>query len=774
MFHSDHIEHRTNISSLDSPHSAYNPYGAIGNPLSPPPLTLAPPPGLGYSDLSPLADPFQSRQTHTQNRSPSRDGMTSTNATSHVNGTTAAIDVDSELASLIAQAHQLQLERSSHSGGDEKGDGTRPRSALGGERVPGGGGSAINGHNKLWGDIGSPAIGSVGSVRFDNGLSPWTRETVPADPLLTNHRIGTGRAPIDPAPKTAPLPTFQPFSDPQLPPLTPQPYQAQAQAQVIPNQASLYYASSPNQTFPSPINSIAARSSSTKTLAQSPALSHLDPAALIKAHLEGLSSALSPLLAQSDEVQKLRTEVEIWKAEWVRLNDEKRKLESMLAQSSKAKVGPGFTAVLIDGDGLIFQESLIQSGYAGGQRAAQTLLSALPNLAASSSISDNSNGLEVTVEADGTVTSHSPTDSEGKSSAQSKELGSVIVQVFLNKSGLGTALKQTGLVPNWGVYDLFWQGFSAAHELFTVIDVGGGKEATDTKIREYLKVYARNAQCEMIVLGASHDNGYANILSSLQTESRLSKLLLLKGYSDLAPQLKQYSSRVVSIPDLFRTTRVPTTFSSVAAATPSASTAGQSVPAPKSGKKATEALPEDISETTSEDAIEVFEWKSMSNTKANFKKDKKQIQNGKDGKAYAKKNKFNKSASVGESRDNEEWTETSGKKKKDKKRSKKDKEAADLVRNLDPRPCHTFYLSPWGCKNGDDCAYGHEYDLNDRQLDELARLAKSIICPFAKDDRCKFSDEDCVYGHQCPNGASCVFGDTCRFYELPNGHGELD
>lgn len=47
-----------------------------------------------------------------------------------------------------------------------------------------------------------------------------------------------------------------------------------------------------------------------------------------------------------------------------------------------------------------------------------------------------------------------------------------------------------------------------------VCDVGQGKEASDAKIREYLKLYASNAQCRSIILGASHDNGYANILSS--------------------------------------------------------------------------------------------------------------------------------------------------------------------------------------------------------------------------------------------------------------------
>ena len=98
------------------------------------------------------------------------------------------------------------------------------------------------------------------------------------------------------------------------------------------------------------------------------------------------------------------------------------------------------------------------------------------------------------------------------------------------------------------------------------MDVGPGKEATDAKIREHLRFYVCNVQCKMIVLGASHDNGYANILSSLSTENRLAKLLLLRGYSDLAGQLKQYSNRVVTIPNLFRRDKIPLSFSSVAAA----------------------------------------------------------------------------------------------------------------------------------------------------------------------------------------------------------------
>lgn len=57
-----------------------------------------------------------------------------------------------------------------------------------------------------------------------------------------------------------------------------------------------------------------------------------------------------------------------------------------------------------------------------------------------------------------------------------------------------------------------------------------------------------------------------------------------------------------------------------------------------------------------------------------------------------------------------------------------------------------FYLSPWGCKNGDGCEYAHNYKLNEEQTEELARLAKEIICPYVRSKRCHFSEDECVYG----------------------------
>ena len=170
----------------------------------------------------------------------------------------------------------------------------------------------------------------------------------------------------------------------------------------------------------------------------------------------------------------------------------------------------------------------------------------------------------------------------------------------------------------------------------------------------------------MIVLGASHDNGYANILSSLSTENRLSRLLLLKGYSDLAGQLRQYSSRVVTIPDLFRTSKIPMSFSSVASAAkdkavkkavPKAvAAAAAAAAASKSSIGSDEDTDDGATRSSVTATTDVIEW-------------------GTAGKAKAKP----------------AAAPTKGPKKEAFKNKSKDKAKRKgwTVRELDPRPCHT-------------------------------------------------------------------------------------
>ncbi|KAL1413237.1 hypothetical protein Q8F55_000990 [Vanrija albida] len=554
-----------------------------------------------------------------------------------------------------------------------------------------------------------------------------------------------------------------------------------------------------DQPFPSPIGQRPARTSVTLNSAPSAPAggvaadprngngSTAEPGAAAAHHLQALTALLGPLAAQTEEIHRLRAEVEIWRGEWQRCDRERRRLEAIVsAKSAEPIQGPPFSAVLIDGDGLIFQDEHLRKGFAGGQQAARALVASLPKLAG---------GVF--------VTAPSPR-SDSTDDAPTHELGSVVVNVFVNKSGLGHTLLRTGSIPSWSVYDAFWLGFSAAHDLFSVIDVGHGKEATDAKVREHLKLYASHRQCGTIFLGASHDNSYATVLQSLETTTPLlSKLVILKGYTDLAQGLKQYADRAVTVPDLFRTTRLekvagaaptngapgpvptsPTTpvapkglrqrrgapAPSPLAAAPSPAAA--SAPAPPEAED--EAFSQEEAQVASgdnesESDVQVIEWDSLGNPPLTPQTPGRPTRGG--GPARGGRSARNNSLATPEEEDGD-WED--GKKKGKKYKPATRAASIPTVRNLKPRPCHTFYLSPWGCKNGDGCEYAHHYKLNEEQTEELARLAKEIICPYVRTKRCHFSEDECVYGHRCPRGERCTFGETCRFKDLPNGHGEAD
>ncbi|WVQ76165.1 hypothetical protein IAR50_005820 [Cryptococcus sp. DSM 104548] len=612
--------------------------------------------------------------------------------------------------------------------------------------------------------------------------------------------------------KQAVVPGYQPFIDRVASPLSSPAHRAPQ---------NVYSILSPTHAPPTP----------THRPASSSGITH---------HLDALRGLLGPLMADAEQVQKLKKEVEMWKGEWSKGERDRRELEERIGvleveRSGKKPFGPVFTAVLIDGDGLIFQDSYLQAGFPGGQLAARHLLTSLPNL----SPSPPDSGEEITLDINGLRINDDDEKAGGGNGVVddtgAKEVKSVIVQVFLNKAGLGGALLKAGIIPSWIVYEQFWQGFSSSHELFTVCDVGP----------EYLKLYSRNAQCESIILGASHDNGYANVLSSLNTESRLSKLLLLKGYNTLAHQLRAYSSRVVSIPDLFRQEKVPyvhsvavplkdkekaekkehekakeppraqtvekkvvpgsISFSSMVAASSKPSTLSQplTIGYIKHTQKNPVANPNPIpvppspsysSDESGDDEMKVYDWGSRvvpskaSDTPEKFGAAKVQPPWKKkqaDLIALASSKPSSPSPPVASTNNNKKYSavaengssaggwEKVGKKQaatksgkvvsgakgdvweNDKKSIKKRKEAQDFVRSLNPRPCHTYYLGAKGCTN-DNCHYGHSYSLAPLHLEELARLAKCIMCPYVKGGKCKYGDEDCVYGHRCPNPGACV------------------
>lgn len=107
--------------------------------------------------------------------------------------------------------------------------------------------------------------------------------------------------------------------------------------------------------------------------------------------------------------------------------------------------------MLIDGDGLIFKDSLLQAGEDGGKNAAGALWAAVRDHIAR-------------------FLSDIPSDYR------------IVVRVFAHLKGLGSACYNAGIVDNPTTIEHFARGFSGSKQLFDFVDVGYGKDRADEKI----------------------------------------------------------------------------------------------------------------------------------------------------------------------------------------------------------------------------------------------------------------------------------------------------
>jgi hypothetical protein len=176
-----------------------------------------------------------------------------------------------------------------------------------------------------------------------------------------------------------------------------------------------------------------------------------------------------------------------------------------------------FALVLVDGDGYVFDESLIKGQYEGGATAAQRLHGA--------------------IKAD--------LDKKGLEQCQ------VMVRVYANVAGLSKALASAGLLGHEArSLGKFIAGFNRQYGLVDFGDAGELKENADFKLRELLRLYGDSTQCKHIYFAGCHDVGYITALTPYMSESRCT--LLRAGGTLFHPQFVKLGLSTRELPDVFR------------------------------------------------------------------------------------------------------------------------------------------------------------------------------------------------------------------------------
>ncbi|KAK1467184.1 C-x8-C-x5-C-x3-H type zinc finger protein [Colletotrichum melonis] len=197
---------------------------------------------------------------------------------------------------------------------------------------------------------------------------------------------------------------------------------------------------------------------------------------------------------------------------------------------NKANESNPFVFVIIDGDGAIFQESLLKRGAEGGAEAGYLLSTEIKNY----------------------VTEAYP--------EAASEDWNIIVQVVLNMDGLAKKLHASGIIPfttsERTLID-FGRGFGRAQPLFSFIDVGSGKESADHKIREMLRVMVRIGQCKHIFFGPCHDNGYLPVLEPYKLDDKVASKFTLIETTPAEEGFKQLKFHRIIFNSVFMSEKLP-------------------------------------------------------------------------------------------------------------------------------------------------------------------------------------------------------------------------
>ncbi|KAK4224967.1 hypothetical protein QBC38DRAFT_484111 [Podospora fimiseda] len=191
-----------------------------------------------------------------------------------------------------------------------------------------------------------------------------------------------------------------------------------------------------------------------------------------------------------------------------------------LVQAEKAELlgANPYVVVLIDGDGLLFKEKFVRQGLAGGKQAAYGLRNAIL----------------------------------AQCGAHAKNI-EVIAHIYANLTGLCKAMRRDGSVESEADVKDFTLGFTQAKASFDVVDVGHGKERADNKIKQNARWHLKNPNCKQIILGISHDSGYAPFLDELfQDDAVKVRITVLEGFPTVR-ELAATNVHVLNLNDeLFR------------------------------------------------------------------------------------------------------------------------------------------------------------------------------------------------------------------------------
>lgn len=223
-----------------------------------------------------------------------------------------------------------------------------------------------------------------------------------------------------------------------------------------------------------------------------------------------LSRVLTKYGSLLDDYRRLKSDYE-----------EERETRERYKKLAKEQERNPYAMVLVDGDGYVFQDLLVQKGSDdGGGNAARALNEAV------------------------------------RASLQTKGLDhcQIMVRVYADVAGVSKALNKAGLCgPEKRSLAPFVANFNRSFGHTDFVDAGDLKENADFKLRALLRLHADNPQCKHIYFAACHDVGYISELTPHKGDHGRFTLVRTPGVN-FHPQFTKLDMGIENFPGVFRST----------------------------------------------------------------------------------------------------------------------------------------------------------------------------------------------------------------------------
>ncbi|KAI9672675.1 MAG: hypothetical protein M1831_000110 [Alyxoria varia] len=415
-----------------------------------------------------------------------------------------------------------------------------------------------------------------------------------------------------------------------------------------------------------------------------------------------------------------------------------------------------FVVALVDGDGVIFNDSLLARGSEGGSEAAYMLFDEIRKT------------LQGRVANVGQCT--------------------IMVHIFANFEDLSRKLYHVGLLKSPGELHDFARAFSLNQPLFSFVDVGRGKERADYKLKEMFRFFVNNLQCKNIIFAACHDNGYLPNLDQFKRDEEVGSRITLLESTSAEWQYRTLGFPVISFPSIFRAQPLPGKPAAFAQPVVPVSQAAKGFsqgfsPNPHATmfspytSEGTAAATPSASEKASPNLTNVSTNHSVDSDTSKPSRSKTASSSastpqppGSEAAALSYANVSSNTGNTSRDINIAPSKPTSSQRKaiyynREDQRLDRPLPKADTVAELRLRKrlqeggkvCNMYHLLD-KCKNGANCNYQHGERLGAKEQMALRHKTRSTFCP--RGSGCM--DIDCILGHHCPNPncerEDCYFG----------------